>query len=125
MSKKILVVDDEPNIVKMVANRLKVSGYEVITATDGLDCFEKAQEAKPDLILLDILMPKMDGFLTLKKLKDSIITKDTPVIMFTAKGQGDDVEKAAELGAIDYIVKPFTPIILFDKIKKALKSTTK
>jgi len=122
MSKKILVVDDEPNIVKMVANRLKVSGYGVITATDGVEGLKKAQEAKPDVILLDILMPKMDGFHTLKKLKENIITKNIPVVMFTAKGQGEDVEKAAELGAVDYIVKPFTPLILFDKIKKALKT---
>jgi len=125
MQKKILVVDDEPHIVKMVANRLRVSGYDIITAQDGAEGLKKTQEERPDLILLDVLMPVMDGFQMLKKLKDNIATKDIPVIMFTAKGQAGDVEKAVDLGALDYIVKPFTPIVLLEKINKALVSDKK
>jgi len=125
MAKKILIVDDEPNIVRMVENRLKVSGYTVLCAENGVVGIEKASAEKPDAILLDVLMPEMDGFETLKKLKAQPITSNIPVIMFTAKGQGMDVEQAAALGAVDYIVKPFTPIVLLEKIKQALNKAQK
>ena len=121
MAKKILVVDDDPHIVKLVESRLKANRYDVITAKNGIESLEKANKEKPDLIILDILMPEMDGYQTLRELKESAETKSIPVIMFTAKGQSEDVEKSYELGASDYIVKPFTPVTLLEKIHKALK----
>jgi len=121
MQKKILIVDDEPHILKMVENRLKFSGYETITAQDGNEGLKKAQEQKPHLILLDILMPGMNGFQTLKKLKEQEDTRNIPVIILTAKGQPQDVEEAINLGASDYVVKPFTPIVLLEKINKVLE----
>ncbi|MFH1360547.1 MAG: response regulator [Candidatus Omnitrophota bacterium] len=120
MSKRILVIDDEMNIVKMVQSRLKASGYDVITAIDGKDGIAKAKQEKPDLIILDIMMPQMDGYEALGKLKESEETKFIPVIMFTAKAESDSVSQALDLGAVDYIVKPFTPVSLLEKVAKAL-----
>ena len=119
--KRILVVDDEAELVKAIEIRLKQADYEILTAYDGLEGLEKAQKEKPDLILLDILMPNMDGYQTLQKLKEEESTKSIPVIMLTAKSQVDDVTKAADLGANDYIVKPFNHITLLEKIHKALE----
>ena len=121
MPKKILVVDDEPNIVKIVANRLKANGYEVVTAYNGLEGLEKAGQESPDLILLDVIMPDMDGYQVLSRLKDDPRTKPIPVIMVTARGQLDDVNMATELGAVDYVVKPFNPVLFLQKIHKALE----
>jgi len=120
MSKKILIVDDEPSIVMMVKSRLAANGFAVVTASNGAEGIEIVKKDRPDLIILDILMPEMDGIETLTKLKASDETKDIPVIMFTAKGQTGDVEKAQEVGACDYIVKPFSPPILLEKVKNAL-----
>lgn len=120
MAKKILVIDDEANIVKMVQSRLKASGYDAIVATDGKQGIDKAKNEKPDLIILDIMMPEMDGYETLAQLKEIPETKNIPVIMFTAKAETDNVAKAMDLGAVDYIVKPFTPISLLEKIAGAL-----
>lgn len=118
--KKILLVDDEKDLVETVAFRLTVSGYDVFIAYDGEEALDKAKE-KPDLILLDVMMPKMNGFQTIEKLKENSQTKDIPVIMLTAKSQIDDVTKAINLGAEDYIVKPFDHIAMLGKIKKALR----
>jgi DNA-binding response OmpR family regulator len=121
MAKKILVVDDEPHTVKMAESRLRANGYDVITAGNGAEGFQRAKEEKPDLILLDVIMPQMNGYETLGKLKEEKETKSIPVIMFTSKGQVDDVERASYGGAVDYIVKPFDPIVMLNKIKKVLK----
>ena len=121
MAKKILVVDDEPNIVKMVASRLRANNYGVITATDGFEAIEKAKKEKPDLILLDIMMVKLDGHQTLSKLKELEETKSIPVIMLTAMAHNEDVEKAMAGGSVDYIVKPFTPVTLLQKIGRAVQ----
>ncbi|MFH1836904.1 MAG: response regulator [Candidatus Omnitrophota bacterium] len=120
MSKKILVVDDEPHIIMMVKSRLAANGFDVVTANSGLEGFEIAKKERPDLIILDILMPEMTGLEALEKIKSTEETKNIPVIMFTAKGQSDDIEKAQEGGAADYIVKPFSPLVLLEKVKKAL-----
>ncbi|MFH1504226.1 MAG: response regulator [Candidatus Omnitrophota bacterium] len=117
---KILVVDDEYQLVDMVQMRLEANNYEVITAYDGKEGLEKARKEKPGLILLDILMPEMDGYQALEKLREDITTKLIPVIMFTAKGQLEDISKAAGLGIEDYIVKPFDYRVMLEKIKKAL-----
>lgn len=120
--KRILVVDDEKELVKAIQIRLTASNYEVLVAYDGVEGLEKAQKEKPDLILLDILMPNMDGFETLAKLRENDQTKSIPVLMLTAKSQLEDVTKAHSLGALDYIVKPFDYISMLTKIRKALGS---
>lgn len=118
--KRILVVDDEAELIKAIQIRLTASGYEVLNACDGPEGLKLAQKEKPDLILLDVLMPNMDGFQTLEKLKEDNQTKPIPVIMLTAKSQLEDVTKATNLGAEDYVVKPFDHIAMLGKIKKTL-----
>ena len=120
MAKKILIVDDEPHIIMMVRSRLIANGFAIITADNGVMGFETAKQEQPDLIILDVLMPEMNGIETLIKLKATEETKNIPVIMFTAKGQSEDVEKAQAAGAVDYIVKPFSPPVLLEKVNKAL-----
>ena len=118
--KKILLIDDSPDLVSLTVMRLKYAGYEAISAEDGEEGLEKALAEKPDLILLDILMPKLDGLQTLAKLKESDQTKSIPVIMLTAEGQSEQVTKAAKAGARDYIVKPYDSAVLMEKIKQGL-----
>ena len=118
--KKILVVDDRPGVVELVRASLEGEDYQIIDASDGEKALSKIREEKPDLILLDIIMPKMDGFEVLKKLKQDPTTKETPVIMLTIKEQKLNREKGLELGAIDYIVKPFSPSVLLSKIEEIL-----
>lgn len=121
-NKKILVVDDESQLIEMVQIRLEASNYNVVSACNGREGIEKARREKPDLILLDILMPEMNGYQALEALKKDDWTKLIPVIMFTAKSQIEDVARASELGIEDYIVKPFDHRVLLDKVKKALGS---
>lgn len=125
MAKKILVVDDEPYLVELVQTRLRANRYEVVTAVSGKEGLEKAKREKPDLILLDILMPDMDGYQVLRQLKAGRDTRGIPVMMLTVKEWSEDIEKAIAGGAIDYIVKPFNPSSLLEKIKRALENGKK
>jgi CheY-like chemotaxis protein len=102
--KKILIADDRPEVVELVKVTLEGEGYQTIDASDGRVALEKIGKEKPDLILLDIIMPKMDGFEVLRNLKDDPNTKDIPVIMLTAKGQKSDQEEGGKLGATGYII---------------------
>ena len=121
MPKKILVVDDEFNIRKLIGSRLIANGYEAVFASDGLEALQKVQSENPDLILLDIMMPKMDGIEVGRRLKADDKTKYIPVIMLTAKWERNAiVETMAKTGAADYIVKPFQPDALLESIKKVL-----
>ncbi len=120
MAKKILVVDDDLNIVRVVESRLKANGYEVTHSGDGLDGIKKAASEKPDLILLDVNMPGMNGLEALKKLKYDDSTKPIPVIMFTATHELDAIRNIFDSGAIDYISKPFNASELLKKIERAL-----
>lgn len=119
---EILVVDDEHDIVTLIGKVLKKSGYEVITANDGLECIKKVETESPDLILLDNVMPNMDGPTALAKLKASKKTADIPVIMVTALADQEHIVNAQKGGAVEYIVKPFDYTVLLEKIKQALKS---
>lgn len=114
--KKILVVDDEPQLVEMVRMRLEANDYEVIAAYDGLEALEKARRENPDLILLDLMLPKMDGYRVCRTLKFDEKYKHIMVIMFTSKAQETDRKTGKEVGADAYIVKPFEPQKLLDKI---------
>jgi DNA-binding response OmpR family regulator len=122
---KILVVDDEQDIVTIIGKVLKKSGYEVITAADGLECIEAVEHEQPDLILLDNIMPNMDGQAVLSKLKTSKKTVDIPVIMVTALADQEHIIIAQKGGAIEYIVKPFDYTVLLEKIAQVLKSKGK
>jgi two-component system, OmpR family, alkaline phosphatase synthesis response regulator PhoP len=117
---KILVVDDEIYIVHILDFSLGMEGYEVVTALDGEQAIEKARAEKPDLIVLDIMMPKLDGYETCKALKADPETKDVPVILLSAKGRNVDQKVGFEVGADDYITKPFSPRKLVERINAIL-----
>jgi two-component system alkaline phosphatase synthesis response regulator PhoP len=117
---KILVVDDEIYIVHILDFSLGMEGYEVVTALDGEQALEKARSEKPDLIVLDIMMPKLDGYETCKRLKADPETKDVPVILLSAKGRNVDQKVGFEVGADDYITKPFSPRKLVERINAIL-----
>lgn len=119
--KRILVADDEKNILLVIRVCLEKAGYEVITASDGLTALEKIQNEKPDLILLDILMPKMNGFLVFEALKDDPGTSSIPVVFITAKSEEKDIQKGCQLGAADYLIKPIKQEVLLNTIRKILK----
>ena len=120
MAKKILVVDDEPHIVKMIESRLTANGYDVITASDGQEGLEKAQGENPDLILLDVMMPKLTGYKVSRLLKFDERFKNIPIIMLTARSQENDIELGTEVGVNLYITKPFEAQDLLNSIKKIL-----
>jgi len=120
MKKSILIVDDEPVIVMFVTARLRANGYEVITASGGFEALDLVRRYKPNLILLDIMMPNMNGYEFLAALKKIPRTKSVPIIMFTAKVQKEDIDRAMALGAQDCVIKPFTPEELLSKIQNAL-----
>jgi len=105
--KKILVVDDEDDLVSTVASTLEDSGYEVITAKTGPEGLKKARTDRPDLILLDIMMPRVDGYQVLTKLKRNEKVSYIPVVMITAKRETSSILKTQEKGATDYLIKPF------------------
>ncbi len=117
---KILVVDDEASIRQIVETRLKLAGYEVVTAADGQEALDKALSLTPDLIVLDIMMPRVDGFEVCREIRKTMMT---PIIMLTAKGDITDRIAALELGADDYVVKPFSPRELEARIKAVLRRT--
>jgi DNA-binding response OmpR family regulator len=121
---KILVVDDEVYIVQILEFSLsRIEGYEVITASDGEEALEKVQEGRPDLVVLDVMMPRMDGYEACKRLKAEEATKDIPVILLSAKGRAMDQNRGFEVGADDYITKPFSPRKLIEKINTVLGKT--
>ncbi len=124
MSKgKILVVDDEINITQILQFSIGAEGYEVITAQNGEEAIDKAKREQPDLIILDIMMPRIDGYEACRLLKANPLTKNIPVVLLTAKGRDIDKRLGQEVGAIDYIVKPFSPNKLIDRIQKLLSCT--
>lgn len=119
---KILIVDDEATTREIVKKILEDQDYLCIIAEDGPEGLEKAEQENPDSILLDQLMPEMNGDEVLEKLKSNDNTKDIPVIMLTAKNDIKDVAKSLELGAIDYVVKPFDKDNLVVRLKHALNN---
>ena len=123
MAEKILIVDDEPDIRKLLEFRLKTAGYEVITAKDGKSALKKAGEDSPDLIVLDVIMPDMNGFEICRLLKKSDRTKDIPVIMLTVLAHEEDLSKGLEKGASCFMSKPFNIIDLLAEIKTILTET--
>ncbi len=117
---KILVVDDERNIVELMKFNLKKEGYEVATAFDGMEALRVAREEKPDLIILDLMMPELGGLDVCKTLRKE---SKVPIIIVTAKGEEIDMILGLELGADDYVTKPFSPKLLITKIRTVLRRT--
>ena len=119
--KKILVVDDEPDILRVTSIRLKKLGYNVLTAVDGKQGLDTMRREKPDLVLLDLVMPSMDGAEVCEQLKNDKVLKHVPIILFTAGGSPAMTdEKVKQFGADDYIVKPFDPEEFRGKVEKIL-----
>ena len=125
MPRKILVVDDERHIVRLVEVNLQKAGYTVMTAYDGLEALEKVAADKPDMIILDVMMPRLDGFETLKKLQADAKTRDIPVIMLTAKAQDADIFKGWSSGVSSYLTKPFNPRELLTFVERIFQSLDK
>ena len=119
---KILVVDDEPDAVELVAFNLKGAGYQVSTAADGEEALRKAREQLPDLIVLDVMLPEVDGLEVCKILRRDGHTADIPIIMLTAKAGEVDRVLGLELGADDYVTKPFSPRELVLRVKRLLRN---
>ncbi|HEY8726690.1 MAG TPA: response regulator [Gaiellaceae bacterium] len=119
----ILIADDDEDILALVHRALSESGYEVLLARDGAAALTTARERKPALALLDIAMPELDGYEVTSALKNDPATKDTIVILFTARSEASDVEKGYDVGADDYIMKPFTLKTLQSRVLAALEQT--
>jgi len=118
MARKILTCDDEKHIVRLIQVNLERQGYEVITAFNGAECLEKVKEDRPDLIVLDVMMPEMTGFEVLDILKKDPETENIPVIMLTARAQDSDVLRGWQSGVECYLTKPFNPMELIAFVKR-------
>ena len=121
MTRNVLVVDDEPNIVLSIKFLMKQKGYEVRTASNGEEALQALHERVPDLILLDVMMPKPDGYEVCQKIRATREWRDIPVIMLTAKGREVEREKGIAMGADDYITKPFATQELVAKVQAILE----
>ena len=120
--KKILLVEDDRSLARMYTTKLEKSGYTVQTVVGGKDCIDVVAVFKPDVILLDIIIPQMDGFAVLQSLKSNPAMKNVVVILLTNLGQDEDIEKEKSLGAHDYLVKSqFTPAEIVARMEAALK----
>lgn len=116
--RKILLVDDEPRLLDSVRMNLELEGFEVYEAHDGIEALEKIRKVLPDLVVLDVMMPRMDGFETLSELRRF---SNVPVIMLTVKADDSDVVTGLELGADDYVAKPFSQQVLLSRIRAVLR----
>lgn len=121
---KVLIVEDEKMLADMYATKFVMEGFLAVTANDGAEGLTKLKEEKPDMVLLDVIMPKLDGFAVLKKLRDNDDFKKLPVILLTNLGQDEDIKKGQKLGATDYFVKAnHTPAEVVNKVRSVLKIT--
>ncbi len=118
---KILIVDDEPHTIEMFKFRLESSGYSVDVASSGIDALKRIGENRPDLILLDVMMPHIDGYEVCRRIKADKKTKDIPIVIFTAVGHDDLAKRSMDAGASSFITKPFDGNALLQIIKKVLK----
>ena len=121
MSETVLVVDDDPDVARFVEVNLRSAGYEVTVASDGEEAVERALELRPDLVLLDVMMPKLDGFEVAQRLRRDPRTSSSSIIMLTAKALSADKVLGLSSGADDYIIKPFDPVELLARVKGTLR----
>ena len=117
---KVLVIDDDPVILELLRVNFEIEGFAVVSAGDGKEGLERAKKDKPDLILTDIMMPRMDGLELVTQLRREPKTAAIPVILLSAKAQNAEVQAGLEAGADDYITKPFDPLELIDRVNAAL-----
>ncbi|MFH1617946.1 MAG: response regulator [Candidatus Margulisiibacteriota bacterium] len=120
MAKKILIVDDEPTIIDVVSTRLGTAGYDLIFAADGLEGLENAKKELPDLIVLDVMMPGMDGYQVCEKLRQIPETKNIPVIFLTVLTKEEERKRGIEVGGQAFLSKPFEPQQFLDEVKRQL-----
>lgn len=122
MEKTILVIEDDKFLRELISQKLIKEGYKIFEAVDGEEGIKKIRELKPDLVLLDLILPGIDGFEVLSKAKEDPSLSQIPVVILSNLGQKEDVEKGVKLGAVDYLIKAhFTPGEIIEKIKKFLK----
>lgn len=122
---KILMIEDEKNILKSVAMYLEGHGYTVLVADCGLTGIKEAEQNIPDLIILDLVLPDIDGYTVCKTLREHPKTSEIPILIMSAKSQQNDIDKAFKSGANDYITKPFEPQVLIETINKVMKENVK
>lgn len=117
---RILVADDEPHIIRIVRDKLTNADYEVICVDNGTDAVDKALQLKPDMVLLDVMMPGLNGFEVCRRLKSEETFANVPIYLLTARGQTRDIQEGTDAGADKYITKPFSPRALLKEVEEAL-----
>ncbi len=122
---RVLVIDDDPVILELLRINFEIEGFEVISACDGQEGLDRAGSDHPDVILSDIMMPRLDGLQLLTRLKNDPATANVPVVLLSAKAQRAEVDKGLALGADDYVTKPFDPLELLDRVNAALEKRRK
>ena len=122
MSKIVLVVDDQPHIVRLIQVNLEKEGFRVVTASDGVEGIEKVRQERPDLVILDVIMPRKDGFEVLREIKGDEALSETPVVMLTVKTHNADIVEGLKEGAELYLPKPFHPKELVSLVKRVLET---
>jgi len=122
MAKKILIIEDDKFLRELITQKLIKEGYDIIEAVDGEKGIKSVKKEKPDLILLDLILPGIDGFEVLAKIKENPVLSQIPVIILSNLGQKDDIERGLKIGAVDYLIKAhFTPGEIIEKVKVVLK----
>ena len=116
----VLVIDDDPVILELLRVNFEIEGFDVICAADGEEGFRRAREDQPDIVISDIMMPRRDGLQLLSDLKGDPRTEDLPVILLSAKAQKSEVQHGLDMGADDYITKPFDPLELIDRLNAVM-----
>ena len=117
-SKRVLICDDDPVILRLLQVNLELEGYDVLLAHHGENAIQVANAEHPDLVILDIMMPRLDGYQTCERLKANDATKDIPVVFLSAKAQQADIDRGKEFGVADYLTKPFDPNDLIDVVQR-------
>jgi CheY-like chemotaxis protein len=115
---RVLVVDDDEVIRQLIAVNLQLEGFEVLTAVDGQDCLDRVRDIAPDVITLDVMMPRLDGWVTAIKLRDDPVTRGIKVVMITARAQEHDIRRGHEIGVDAYVTKPFDPAVLIRTVRE-------
>lgn len=121
--KRILICDDDPVILRLIEVNLELEGFEVLTGNNGEEGVEIATRERPDLVILDIMMPRMDGYEACRRLKADDATKHIPIVFLSAKAQASDIEKGKSYGVAEYLTKPFDPTDLTDLVFKLVGQT--
>jgi len=123
MNNRILVIEDDPDALRLIEYTLRQEGYQTLSAIDGLEGIQKAQEEAPDLIILDVMLPGLDGYDVCNELRRKPETYIVPILMISAKARQEDKNIGLKLGADDYVAKPADPLVIVDKVKTLLANT--